>query len=118
MRRYFARARSGLALGSEWSYEIRGIEEPILSNVRNHLESFSLIGQPVPNGRNNEHLIQDAEEHARAGLRPYGYYQPEINSEIKRAGSDNWVLLLVFRFAAYLKYSPLVQAPRKQLTGD
>ena len=94
---------SGLARGNELSYEIRGVEEPVLTNVRSHLESFTLVGPAAPNGRNNEKLIQDAVTRVGTAMRPYGYYKPEVSGELKRAGNQNWILAIQIDSGAPLK---------------
>ena len=76
------------------SYDIRGVPEPMLSNVRSHVDAFRLGGNLGSTPDRLEKLVEDAEERVRAALRPYGYYKPSIKSELGTADADAATLVL------------------------
>lgn len=73
-------------------YAITGINEPLLSNVRNHVEGFRLAGRSRLTAGQFEDLTRDAELRARNALKPYGYYRPEIASDLVHVGDERWRL--------------------------
>lgn len=99
---------------AELTYEIRGLDEPLLSNVRNHLEAFQLMSNEGRTSAQYEKLVEDAEERARAGLRPYGYYTPIIDTELKTTGSNNRTVLLQIDLGTPV----IVSAVHVQVVGE
>lgn len=76
----------------EVTYAVSGISDPLLSNVRNHLQGSGITaGRRIAAGR-LDNFIDQAEERARAALKPYGYYRPEISSSLVRTGPEAWRL--------------------------
>ncbi len=63
-------------------YAISGIQDPLLSNVRNHLTGFGLAGGVRAAGVTTEAVASDAEESVRAALKPYGYYRPDVRTNL------------------------------------
>lgn len=76
------------------TYDIRGVAEPMLTNVRSHVDAFRLTSNLGTTSARSEEMIEDAEDRARAALRPYGYYKPIISSELKSTGGDAATLVL------------------------
>jgi len=76
------------------SYEIHGVDEPLLANVRNHVEPFRLTANRRSTNARSGELVEDARERARAALRPYGYYSPTISGVLKSTSEDPGTLVL------------------------
>lgn len=90
----FLTLSSTIVRADELTYDIRGIEDPMLSNVRNHVDAFRLTFDTERPKDRVAKLVEDAEERARAALRPFGYYAPTITSELKSTSSAGEVLRL------------------------
>lgn len=88
---------SGIAAGEEIRYAISGLNEPLLSNVRNSVEGFRLTGRALVSARQLEEVRQQAEARAREALKPYGYYRPEIVTELVRVRDERWRLNMRIR---------------------
>jgi len=82
------------AHAQDLSYDIRGVKDPVLANVRNHLESFRLNSNLRSTNARAEKLIEDARQRTRTALRPYGYYNPSISGVIKSVSNDASTLVL------------------------
>jgi len=78
----------------ELTIDIQGVEEPVLSNVRNRVEPFRLTGNARLSRRRREELRQEAERNARRALRPFGYYHPSISTRLKQQAERSWLLEL------------------------
>lgn len=72
------------------TYRISGIKDPLLSNVRRHVEEFSLTGSARVSTMQFDEIVTDAEARAREALKPYGYYQPSFDTELVRNGREDW----------------------------
>jgi translocation and assembly module TamA len=83
---------SGAALGDELEYSISGVDEELLANVQAHVESFSLTGTGLVMPGQFEEAIEDAKQRARDALKPYGYYHPNITTNLVRLGPESWQL--------------------------
>ena len=75
-----------LAIASSASADIRwvvrGVDEPLTSNVRNHLHT-GLFGQQARlRPYDYDDVVDNAIVRARAALRPYGYYNPDIDGRL------------------------------------
>lgn len=75
-----------LAIASSASADIRwvvqGVDEPLASNVRNHLDT-GLFGQQTRlRAHDYDDVVDDAITKARAALRPYGFYNPDIEGRL------------------------------------
>ena len=100
MRLRLARAFAAAALcclaspstADEVTYAISGISDPLLANVRSHLSGGAIgTGTRLAAGRAGR-FVEQAEESARAALKPYGYYKADISSDLVRTGPDAWRL--------------------------
>lgn len=80
------------ALADEIRYAISGLNEPLLSNVRASVERSILAGQNRISPLQFEDATRDAESRAREGLKPYGFYHPEIVTNLVHVGDERWRL--------------------------
>lgn len=80
------------AEADELEYRITGVSDEILTNVQNHVEQFGLIGsRQVARGR-LEGAVERATERAREALKPFGYYHPNIATDLVETGQGRWRL--------------------------
>lgn len=86
-----------IAAGDEIRYAISGLNEPLLSNVRNSVEGFRLTGRALVSARQLDEVRQESETRAREALKPYGYYHPEIVTELVRVRDERWRLSMRIR---------------------
>ena len=87
---------SASADADELRYAVSGIGEPLLGNVRQHLERFGLTETRI-SARRFDELAAEAESRVRDALKPYGYYQPEISSNLARVSEDVWRMRIQVR---------------------
>ena len=80
--------------GADVAYVITGIEDPLKANVLNYLDALHPGGRTQIRAREYERVLDDAMREARAALRPYGYYSPEISSRVRRSASGEPVFEL------------------------
>ncbi len=80
------------AWGDELEYSISGVDEALLSNVQAHVRSFGLTGSGRITPGQFEDTIADAEQKARDALKPYGYYHPNIATNLVQLGPERWRL--------------------------
>lgn len=83
---------SGAAWCDELVYAISGVDEELLSNVRAHVEAFTLTGSGRVMPGQLDDAVQDAKRQARDALKPFGYYHPNISTNLVRAGPEKWRL--------------------------
>lgn len=74
----------------ELRYVITGIGDPLVGNVRQHLERFGLTETQQISARNFDELSAEAEQRVRAALKPYGYYDPEVSTSLSQLDADTW----------------------------
>jgi translocation and assembly module TamA len=90
----------GLLLPSEFLHAdeldivIRGIDEPMLGNVRILVEPFRFSGSSRLSRRRREELRLNSVDNARLALRPFGHYHPVINSRFTEQAERSWLLEL------------------------
>lgn len=82
----------GPALGAELDYAISGVDEELLANVQAHVESFSLTGTGRVMPGHFDDAIEDAKQRASDALKPYGYYHPNITTNLVQLGPESWQL--------------------------
>jgi translocation and assembly module TamA len=78
------------AAADDVTFAITGISDPLLSNVRSHVEDFGFTGRPRVTAGQVEELAEDAKERATAALKPFGYYHPRIATSFAAAGRNRW----------------------------
>jgi translocation and assembly module TamA len=79
------------------TYVVNGVSEPMLSNVRLHLERFGFASSTRISAGRFDELSQDAEERVRAALKPYGYYHPDISTTLVPQDASNWRMRIQIR---------------------
>jgi translocation and assembly module TamA len=78
------------ATADELTFVITGVSEPLLTNVRNHVEDFGIAGRARFSAGQFDELAEHAETRAREALKPFGYYRPNISTSIVSAGNEKW----------------------------
>ncbi len=73
-------------------YKVTGIDEPMLSNVRNHVASFRVGRSARLTARLQRRLVEDAQESVANAMRPYGYFHTLATTEIIPDESGKWIL--------------------------
>jgi translocation and assembly module TamA len=74
----------------EVSYAITGVSDPLLTNVRNHIGDIGIADRARVSSGQLDDIADDAKTRARAALKPYGYYHPNISSSIVSRGKERW----------------------------
>ena len=82
------------AVGDELRYAVVGVGDPLRANVLAHLETFKFGRQARLAESDFPKIIADAERRAREGLRPFGYYAPEVTGRIERVDSKTLLMTL------------------------
>ena len=85
------------AAAGELRYVVSGVEDPLKSNVLSHIETVQFGRQARLAEGDFRDIIARAERRAREGLRPYGYYAPEVSGRIDRIDAETLVLTLQIR---------------------
>ena len=75
-------------------YEISGVDEPMLGNVRDHVTAFRIGGSARLNSRLRRKLMSDAADAAVAAMRPFGYFNPVVEVDIAPADTESWLITL------------------------
>jgi translocation and assembly module TamA len=78
----------------ELNISIIGVKEPALTNIRIQVEPFRISGKSRLSRRRREEIRQSAELNALTALRPFGYYHPQISSQMSKAANRSWLLEL------------------------
>ena len=76
----------------EVEYVVSGVEEPILTNIRNHVSAFRIGSGANLNSRLRRRLLKDTEEATINALRPFGYFNPVVAADIRQKEAGKWVL--------------------------
>jgi translocation and assembly module TamA len=75
-------------------YVIRGVEDPLKSNIQNHMRAVRFGRQTRPRGGDFDRFVADSIADAKEALRPYGYYAPEIEGRMRRGAEGQAILEL------------------------
>ncbi len=104
---------STLVCADQVEYEVSGVDEPMLSNVINHVSAFRIGTGATLNSRLRRKMVEDSMKASVKALRPYGYFHPEIAIDVKPRESGNWL------FSINVKAGPpvLVQEIQIELKG-
>lgn len=93
------------AAADELRYAVEGIDDPLKSNVLAHVETVQFGRQARLAESDFPDIVAGAERRAREGLRPFGYYAPEVAGRIERAGEETLVLTLQIRAGTPVRVS-------------
>ena len=85
---------AGCLVADELEIVVNGIKDPELSNVRNLIEPFRLIGTGRLTKRRLEERRETSVQRAMEALRPFGYYHSTVDSKVRKSGKGAWVLEL------------------------
>jgi len=104
---------SAAVAADQVEYEVAGIDEPMLTNVLNHVSAFRVSSSARLNSRLRRKLVEDAKSAAANAMRPYGYFHPVVSAELASKPRDTWLLNV------NVKAGPpvLVEALQLELTG-
>ncbi|ANO50286.1 autotransporter assembly complex protein TamA [Woeseia oceani] len=102
------------SFANELNYVVTGISDPLLSNVRMHLERFGFTGNTRISAGRFDELSDEARERVRDALKPYGYYQPEITATLVPVATDNWRMRVQVRPGEPMR----IAAANIEVTGD
>lgn len=69
---------------AELDYVVKGVEEPIRSNVLSHVDTVQFGPSARLADRDEARIVADAINDASESLRPYGYYRPQITARLIR----------------------------------
>ena len=73
-------------------YAVSGVDEPMLTNVRDHVTAFRIGGGARVNARLRRKLTEDAINATKAAMRPYGYFNPVIDVDIAPKAEGTWLI--------------------------
>lgn len=76
------------------TYVVNGLDGPLTANVLGHVDTIQLGARAGIRPRDYDKVIDKAIADARAALRPFGFYAPEISARIIPQDSDNATLEL------------------------
>lgn len=85
------------AAANELRYVVSGIDDPLRSNVLSHVETVQFGRRARLADSDFPDVVAGAERRAREGLRPFGYYAPEVTGRIDRLDAETLVLTLDIR---------------------
>lgn len=83
-----------VSFADEIKYVVSGVQEPILTNVTNHVTGFRLGSAAKLNSRLRRKLIEDTENSSKNALRPYGYFNPAVVVELKEFETGKWLVMV------------------------
>jgi len=78
----------------EVEYVVSGVDEPMLTNVQNHVSAFRIGGSATLNSRLRRKVVEDAKTATADAMRPYGYFHPVVSAEISSKEAEKWVLAI------------------------
>jgi len=73
-------------------YVVSGVDEPMLSNVINHVSAFRIGSSARLNARLRRDLTEDAIEAATNAMRPFGYFNPVVDVIIAPLEKGEWLV--------------------------
>lgn len=104
---------SAVVYADKVEYEISGVDEPMLGNVRDHVTAFRIGGSARLNSRLRRKLTNDAADAAVAAMRPFGYFNPVVEVEIAPTNAESWLITVNVQAGPPV----LVQDLNLELTG-
>jgi len=85
---------SSVLCADEVKYVVSGVDEPMQTNVHNHVSAFRIGSSAKLNSRLRRKLLENAKTAAADAMRPYGYFHPVISADITLKKVGKWVLKL------------------------
>jgi translocation and assembly module TamA len=82
------------AATAELAYDIRGVDDPIKSNILQHIDTLQIGPQGRLADRHFDRVLANTISEAKIALRPYGYYAAEVRGRIHRESEDEVVIRL------------------------
>ncbi len=83
---------SAAVCADEVEYMVSGVDEPMLTNVHNHVSAFRIGSSAKLNNRLRRKLLEDAKDAATNAMRPYGYFHPVVSADITSKKAGKWIL--------------------------
>ena len=74
----------------EITWVITGVQEPLLANVRSHVEDVGFAAMARASAGRFDDITDNARMRARDALKPLGYYHPVISTSVAPAGRAKW----------------------------
>ena len=78
------------AVAEEITWVITGVPEPLLANVRSHVEDVGFGAIARVSAGQLEEITDNARLRAREALKPLGYYHPMISTSVAPAGRERY----------------------------
>lgn len=106
------------AAADQLDIDIHGIKNSLLENVRNRVGGYEARGEQKLSRRRLQHITEAVERETRRALRPFGYYHPEVHTELKSTGENSWRLDVQVDRGPPLKVSQVtveLRGPGKEL---
>jgi translocation and assembly module TamA len=73
-------------------YVVTGVDEPMLTNVRSYVSAYRIGSSAKLNNRLRRKLLEDAKNATANALRPFGYFNPVVSTEIHLQEAGKWIL--------------------------
>jgi translocation and assembly module TamA len=104
---------SATVCADQVEYKVSGIDEPMRTNVLNHVSAYRVGSSARLNSRLRRKLVEDAKSAATGAMRPFGYFHPVVSIELAAKSQDIW------RLNVSVKAGPpvLVETLQLELTG-
>lgn len=83
---------AAVAARADLEIVIKGVDDPLRANVRAYIDFLQVGRRARVSNRDLDKILEDAIVDARAALRPYGYYKPEITGRYIRQRTSDAVL--------------------------
>ena len=83
---------SAMACADNIEYVVSGVDEPMLSNVRDHVTAFHIGSGARLNSRLRRNLTERVINASFAAMRPYGYFNPVVDVEITQVEGGSWLI--------------------------
>lgn len=92
---------------AELEFVIKGVDDPLRANVRAYIDFLQVGRRARVSNRDLDKILEKAITDARAALRPYGYYNPEITGRYIRQRTGDAVLELTINRGPPVRISEL-----------
>jgi translocation and assembly module TamA len=81
--------------GAEVKVEVEGVDKDIAGNIKAYLSFERYKNKDDLTPEIVERLQERCEREVRAAMKPFGYYEPNVKSEVRREGEDYLVSVVV-----------------------